>query len=305
MKISIVTPFFNESESIQFYFERLVSVLESLGHAYEIVCVDDGSEDGTFEILVSYKVRFPHLKCIKFSRNFGKEAALTCGLHHATGDVVIPMDCDLQDPPELLGSMIEEWKKGFMVVNAKRSDRDEGLMKSVSARFFYKLINKLSDSHIPENVGDFRLMDKRVVEAVNQLKEKTRFMKGILSWPGFKTTTITYSRPSRMHGKPKQNYLKLFALAFDGIVSFSDMPLKVIVGTGFAITFFSFLYLIFIVLRPFFMEIDVAGYSSTIAIILFLGGMNMLSIGVVGIFISKIFNESKNRPIYVVETEVI
>lgn len=305
MKISIVTPFFNESEGVSFYFERLVPILNNLGYDYEIVCIDDGSEDGTFEMLVSYKIKFPQMKCVRLSRNFGKEAALTCGLNYADGDVVVPMDCDLQDPPELLETMIEEWKKGFMVVNAKRSDRDEGFMKSVSARVFYKLINKLSDSNIPENVGDFRLMDKQVVQAVNQLKEKTRFMKGILSWPGFKTTSITYSRPPRIHGKPKQNYLKLFALAFDGIVSFSDMPLKVIVGTGFTITFFSFLYLIFIVLRPFFMEIDVAGYSSTIAIILFLGGMNMLSIGVVGIFISKIFNESKNRPIYLVENEVI
>lgn len=305
MKISIVTPFFNESDSIPFYFERLIPILTNLGYDFEVVCIDDGSEDGTFEMLVSYKIEFPQMKCVSLSRNFGKEAALTCGLNYATGDVVVPMDCDLQDPPELLEAMIEEWKKGYMVVNAKRSDRDDGFMKSMSARFFYKLINKLSDSNIPENVGDFRLMDKKVVQAVNQLKEKTRFMKGILSWPGFKTTTILYSRPSRVQGKPKQNYLKLFALAFDGIVSFSDMPLKVIVGTGFTITFLSFLYLVFIVVRPFFIEIDVAGYSSTIAIILFLGGMNMLSIGVVGIFISKIFNESKNRPIYLVENEVI
>lgn len=305
MKISIVTPFFNESEGIQFYFEQLVPIINNLGYEYEIICVDDGSKDQTFEILVSFKLTYPQIKCIKLSRNFGKEAALTCGLHYASGDVVIPMDCDLQDPPELLESMIAEWKKGFLVVNAKRSDRDEGFLKSVSASFFYKIINKLSDSDIPENVGDFRLMDKRVVQAVNQLKEKTRFMKGILSWPGFKTTTITYSRPSRKYGKPKQDYIKLFALAFDGIVSFSDMPLKVIVSTGFLITFFSFIYLAFIVLRPLFMEVDVAGYSSTIATILFLGGMNMLSIGVVGMFISKIFKETKNRPIYIVENEVV
>ncbi len=305
MKISIITPFYNESEGIEMFFNTIVPILVDLGKKYEIVCIDDGSKDDTFSKLELAREKNENIKCVKLSRNFGKEAALTAGLDYTTGDVVIPMDCDLQDPPSLLGQMIDKWDEGYMVVLARRSSRNEGLVKSLTAKLFYQIINSIADSPIPKDVGDFRLMDKKVVNSIKNLKEKTRFMKGLLSWPGYNSCVIEYDRPERSVGVAKQNYLKLFKLAFDGILSFSEAPLRFIVWFGFLITFFAFVYLLFIVVRPLFIGLDVPGYSSTIAFILFLGGMNIFFVGVIGLYISKIFKETKERPIFIVEKELL
>ena len=291
---------YNESEVIDHFFEAVTPILNLLPD-WEIICVDDGSTDDTLHRLYEISEKEERIKVIALSRNFGKEAALTAGIDYATGDAVIPIDADLQDPPELITDMVTKWKEGFDVVLATRNKRDESWLKKKSARFFYKLMSKMSHTNIPEDTGDFRLMSRKVIEQVNKLRERTRFMKGILSWPGFKTTTIYFDRPERKAGVTSWNYWKLWKFALDGIFSFTTMPLRVWTYIGAIISFFAFVYGSIIILKSILFDADVPGYPSLMVVILFLGGIQLLSLGIIGEYVARIYRETKNRPIYVVD----
>lgn len=302
--LSIVCPCHNEELAIPSFFGALEPVLESLTADYEIICVDDGSSDGTLARLLAAAGRNPRIRVIELSRNFGKEAALTCGLDHARGDAVIPIDADLQDPPELIRDMVKKWCEGFEVVLAQRTDRStDSLTKRTSANWFYKLHNRISDSPIPENVGDFRLMDRRVVEAVRKLPEHRRFMKGLFAWVGFRTTTVPYIRQERIASATKFNTWRLWNLALEGITSFSTMPLRVWMYIGLAVAGSAFLYGSFLILRTFIFGIDVPGYASLLVSILFLGGLQLTGLGIIGEYVGRIYQESKGRPVYIVRRE--
>ncbi|HSF95385.1 MAG TPA: glycosyltransferase family 2 protein [Thermohalobaculum sp.] len=301
VEISIVVPMLNETAVLDRFFERLVPVLEGITAHWEILCVDDGSTDGTFQRLEAFRASEPRIRLIGLSRNFGKENALSAGLDFAAGLAVIPMDADLQDPPELVPQMVAKWREGFDVVLAKRMTREgEGWAKRTTAQMFYRLIGRLSQVDIPENVGDFRLMDRRVVEALANLPERSRFMKGVFAWLGFRQAVIDYAREPRAAGEVKQNWGRLFALAVDGIVSFSAAPLKVWSYLGFAVALFAGLYGAFIILRTLVLGVDVPGYPSLLVVVLFMNGLVLIGLGVIGEYLARIFIEVKRRPVYVI-----
>jgi glycosyltransferase involved in cell wall biosynthesis len=299
--ISIVVPCFNEENNIENFYREIIQVLKKNdNYLFEIVFVDDGSRDNTLNELLEVVAKDNRFKVIELSRNFGKEAALTAGIDHATGDAVIPIDCDLQDPPELIEEMIEKWERGAEVVLAKRVDRSEDtIFKRKSAEFFYKVHNKLANVSIPNNVGDFRLMDRVVVSSINELRERQRFMKGIFSWVGFKTETIEYVRASRQEGDSKFSGWKLWNLALEGFTSFSTIPLRLWTYIGGIGVVLSLLYALFITIRTFVYGVDVPGYASLIVIFLFISSLQILSIGLLGEYIGRIYMETKHRPIYV------
>lgn len=299
--LSIVTPFFNEEESVNVYFTEILNVLKTLECNYEIICIDDGSTDGTSSKLHAFAKRNNNIRIIKFSRNFGKEAALSAGLDAASGDAVVPIDADLQDPPSLIPKMVSKWQEGYKVVLAQRKSRDEKVIKRFFAKLYYEIASYLTSDHLPKNVGDFRLMDKEVVNAVKALKERNRFMKGILSWVGFKTTTIEYNRPKRAKGETHLGFSKLFRLALDGIFSFSSKPLKVWLYLGLLISIASFSYACYLILRTLILGVDLPGYASIMVAILFMGGIQLVSLGVIGEYIARIFKEVKQRPIYITD----
>ena len=301
-QLSIIVPFYDESESVEIFFERVMPVLKKTKLTFEVICINDGSKDDTFEKLLQQKRKISSIKIINFSRNFGKEAALTAGLDFSTGDAVIPMDCDMQDPPELIIEMIKKWKEGVEVVLAKRVDRSsDGFLKRITAELFYKIYNLLSDIELPENVGDYRLMDRKVVEAVKTLKEQKRFMKGLFAFVGFKTATIEYTRPKREKGETSWSYWRLWNYALDGITSFSTFPLKVCMYTGFLVTTISFLKGLWIIFKTLFCGVELPGYASMMTAILFFGGLQMFCLGIIGEYIGRIYTESKQRPIYIVK----
>lgn len=301
VELSVVVPMWNEAAVLDGFFARLVPVLEGITANWEILCVDDGSTDDTFGRLRAFHEQEPRIRLLGLSRNFGKENALSAGLDFAAGQAVIPMDADLQDPPELMPEMVAKWRQGFDVVLARRTSRDgESWMKQSTARLFYRLIGRLSQVEIPENVGDFRLMDRRVVEALAALPERSRFMKGVFAWLGFRQAVIDYARAPRSGGTAKQNWPRLFGLAIDGIVSFSAAPLKIWSYIGFAIAAFAGLYGMLIILRTLIYGSDVPGYASLLVVTLFFNGLVLLGLGVIGEYLARIFIEVKRRPVYVI-----
>jgi polyisoprenyl-phosphate glycosyltransferase len=303
-KISLVVPFFNEEDGIALFYSRLSTLLNAnLGVRWEVVCVNDGSQDSTFERLCEQREADPRFVVVDLARNFGKEAALTAGIDHATGDAVIPIDADLQDPPEIIPALIAEWNKGFDVVLARRVDRHaDGFLKRNTAHWFYKVHNIISDVPIPADVGDFRLMDRKVVNALALLPERRRFMKGLFSWVGFTTTIVDYTREERNAGKSKFSGWKLWNLALEGITGFSTAPLRLWTYLGLVTATVAFSYAVWIIARTLIFGIDLPGYASLITIVLFLGGINLIGIGVVGEYIGRIYMETKQRPIYIVRT---
>ncbi len=301
VEISVVVPMWNESAVLDRFFVRVVPVIESVTRDYEILCIDDGSTDDTYARLAAWRVRNPHIRLIGLSRNFGKENALSAGLDFAAGRAVIPMDADLQDPPEIVPEMVARWREGFDVVLARRATREgESWVKRATAHAFYRLIGRLSAIEIPENVGDFRLMDRRVVDALAALPERSRFMKGVFAWLGFRQVVIEYAREPRAAGTAKQNWPRLFALAIDGIVSFSAVPLKVWSYLGFAMAAFAGAYGAYIILRTLLMGADVPGYASLLVVVLFMNGLVLIGLGVLGEYMARIFVEVKRRPVYVI-----
>ena len=302
--ISIIAPCYNEEETIEPFLRRIEEILTQINEPYEIVFINDGSKDNTLNILLNAKQNFKNIRIINFSRNFGKEAALTAGLDKARGEAAIPIDVDLQDPPELIKELVAKWREGYDVVLAKRADRtSDSFSKRVSADLFYKLNGKISNVDIPNNVGDFRLMSKRVVEALKQLPENQRFMKGLFAWVGFKTTVIEYAREKREAGQSSFNGWKLWNFALDGITSFSTLPLRIWLYIGALVSFLSFLYGSFIILKTLIFGVDLPGYASLAVIMLFLGGIQLIGIGILGEYIGRIYSESKRRPSYIIEGE--
>ena len=302
--ISIVAPCYNEEDVIDIFLEKIFEVLKKLGRSYEIVFVNDGSRDNTLEILKQKAQEYDAVRVISLSRNFGKEAALSAGLDMAYGEVVVPIDVDLQDPPELILDFVKKYEEGYDVVVGKRVDRTtDSTAKRVSAETFYKLHNKISDIEIPHNVGDYRLMSRRVVEELKRLPETQRFMKGIFAWLGFKTAVVEYKRDSRVAGETSFNGWKLWNFALDGITSFSTAPLRVWLYLGIIIAFIAFVYGSWIILKTLIFGVDAPGYASMITIVLFLGGIQLMGIGILGEYIGRIYLESKNRPVYIIEDE--
>jgi len=300
--VSLVVPLFNEAEGLDAFRAAVLPCLDAVaGVAWEIVCVDDGSTDGTLAALVAIASGDPRFRVIELSRNFGKEAALTAGLDAAQGDAVIPMDADLQDPPELIGEMIAAWRNGAEVVLARRRDRaSDGVLKRKTASWFYALHNRMSKTKIPPNVGDFRLMDRVVVAALKSLPERQRFMKGLFAWVGFRTVTIDYVRAPRAAGETKFSGFTLWNFALEGLTSFSTAPLKIWTYVGACGAVGTFIYSIFIVLYTILHGTGVPGYASLLVVVLFLGSIQLMSIGLLGEYIGRIYLETKQRPTYVI-----
>ncbi|SFV69694.1 Glycosyltransferase [hydrothermal vent metagenome] len=302
--ISIIVPCYNEEEVVQLFLEEVSPILKRTKQEYEIIFVNDGSKDNTLEKLLSLKSIYEPIRIIHLSRNFGKEAALTAGLDCAKGDVIIPIDADLQDPPELIEQFIDKWKEGYEVVLAKRIDRkSDSIAKRYSANLFYKFHNTISTTTIPDNVGDYRLMSRKVVTAIQQLPENQRFMKGIFAWVGFKTTTIEYVRETRKAGETSFSAWKLWNFALDGITSFSTVPLRIWFYIGSFISFLSLVYGSAIIIKTLIYGIDLPGYASIFTTVLFLGGIQLMGIGILGEYIGRLYQESKRRPIYIIENE--
>jgi polyisoprenyl-phosphate glycosyltransferase len=300
--ISIIVPCYNEESGLDRLFDRLERVLNKLQTTYEVICINDGSKDDTLSILKKYHQRQPAIKIINLSRNFGKEIALTAGIDYAVGDAVIPIDADLQDPPELIYQLVEKWQEGYDVVYATRRTRQgETWLKKFTANVFYSTIGKMSSVPIPSNTGDFRLLDRRVVNALKKLPERTRFMKGLFAWVGFKQTSIFFDRDPRFSGDTKWNYWKLWNFALDGIIAFSFLPLKVWSYVGVVISAISLLYAVYLVLRTLIFGIDLPGYASLMVAVLFLGGIQLISLGVIGEYLGRIYEEVKGRPLYLVK----
>jgi|TARA_B110000438_G_C15818726_1_gene653221 glycosyltransferase involved in cell wall biosynthesis len=300
--LSLAVPFYNEAGGVSGFFERVEPILADLGVTYEVVAVNDGSSDSTLEELLAEKERNDSIRVVNLTRNFGKEAALTAALDHCIGQAVIPIDGDLQDPPELIGDLLAKWREGYPVVIAKRRRRDgEGFIKRTTAHGFYRFFNKLSEISIPEDVGDFRLMDRKVIDAMKLLGEGNRFNKGLFAWVGYRTATIDFDREGRRVGHSKWNYWKLWNFALDGIFSFSSVPLRIWTYLGAMIATASFSYALFILIRTlvYGRDAEAPGYASLMVVILFLGGIQLISLGVMGEYIGRIFRETKGRPLYI------
>jgi glycosyltransferase involved in cell wall biosynthesis len=300
--LSLVAPCFNEAAVIDSFYQRISSIADMPESVrLEIIFINDGSDDDTLTKLITLSQRDARVKVLDLSRNFGKEAAMTAGLDATQGDVVAPIDVDLQDPPEILVDMLAKWQEGYEVVLAKRADRSsDSYLKRNSARWFYRVHNLLSDFRLPENVGDFRLMDRQVVESLRDLPERQRFMKGLFAWVGFRTATIEFQRDIRAAGETKFSFWKLWNFALEGITSFSTVPLRIWSYLGFSIALLAFIYALFIITRTLIFGVDLPGYASLLTVVLFLGGIQMIGIGVIGEYIGRTYSESKQRPLYIV-----
>lgn len=305
MKISLVVPVFNEEDAIPLFYKAVREYDELKQYDVEIVFINDGSKDATESIINALAISDPLVIPLSFTRNFGKEPALFAGLDHATGEAVIPIDVDLQDPIEAIPFMVEKWKNGADVVLGKRSDRSsDGRLKRKTAEWFYKLHNKISTPKIEENVGDFRLMSREVVENIKLLPERNLFMKGVLSWVGGRTEVVEYARADRIAGSTKFNGWKLWNLALEGITSFSTFPLRIWTYIGLVVASLSFIYGAWMILDTLAFGNPVRGYPSLLVSILFLGGIQLIGIGVLGEYIGRIYVEVKNRPRYIVKKSI-
>ena len=303
MKISLIIPVYNEEAAIPIFYNAIKDADFLKNYDIEMVFINDGSRDQTENLINMLEKSDSSVKALSFTRNFGKEPALFAGLEHATGDAVIPIDVDLQDPIEIIPELIQKWQEGFDVVLAKRVDRSsDSALKRKSAELFYKLHNKISQPKIEENVGDFRLMSREVVENIKQLPERNLFMKGVLSWVGGKTTIVEYARAERSAGDTKFNGWKLWNLALEGITSFSTAPLRIWTYLGFVVASFAFIYGVYMMLDKLFFGNPVPGYPSLLVSILFLGGIQLIGIGVLGEYIGRIYIETKQRPKFILKS---
>lgn len=303
--ISIVAPMYNEGEVLDIFFSELEKCFVSINYDYEVICVNDGSNDNTYDLLKSKLYENNAIKVINLSRNYGKEIALTAGIDYATGHAIIPIDCDLQDPVNIIPKLIEKWEQGYDIVLAKRIDRSsDSFAKRHTSKIFYKLIDKISDVKIPSDVGDFRLMDKKAVEALRGFRERSRFMKGIMASLGFKQTIVEYKRAPRIAGKTKWNYWKLYSLALEGIISFTSLPLKIWSYIGAFVAFGAFFYGAFLIIKTLIFGIDTPGYASLMVVLLFMTGLILLCLGVIGEYLARIFIESKDRPLYIIDEKI-
>jgi glycosyltransferase involved in cell wall biosynthesis len=309
--LTLIAPVKDEDEAIQPFIARVTPILEGLfpdagaEPAWEILFVDDGSEDNTLPAIVQAHQRDPRVRALSLSRNFGKEAALSAGLDFASGQAVIPIDVDLQDPPELIGAMLAKWREGYEVVYGVRTNREtDSLPKRLTADLYYRAHNYLSSDKIPEHAGDFRLLDRAVVEIIKAMPERNRFMKGLFAWSGFRQAAVEYKRAEREVGKTKFRYWRLWTLALDGITSASTMPLRIWSYIGVAIALATLLFALWVVAKTILFGSDVAGYPSLMVAILFFGGLQLISLGVLGEYVGRILIETKRRPLYVVRKKI-
>ncbi|MEO6582349.1 MAG: glycosyltransferase family 2 protein [Sphingomicrobium sp.] len=307
--LSIICPVKDEEQAIAPFVERVRAVIEGLGdpgaNSFEILFIDDGSNDGTLAEIRRANQADARIRGVSFSRNFGKEAALSAGLDHARGAAVIPLDVDLQDPPEVLRDMVAKWREGFEIVYGVRDNRDsDSLPKRLTADLYYRAHNWLSEDKIPEHAGDFRLLDRKVVDVIRAMPERTRFMKGLFAWAGFRQASVPYTREPRRVGTTKFSYWKLWTFALDGITSASTVPLRVWSYVGGTIAILAIAYSLYVIVRTIIWGVDVPGYASMMVAVLFLGGLQMLSLGILGEYVGRILIETKARPLYVVRESV-
>lgn len=302
--ISVVVPAYNEAASLDSFHRRLVDALAAL-ESWEVVYVNDGSTDDTLAVIEAVHRTDDRVAVVSLSRNFGKETAITAGLDHTAGDAVVIIDADLQDPPELIPELVTNWRAGFDMVYARRRSRaGESWLKRGTARGFYRLMQRMGDLKLPEDTGDFRLMSRRVVDAVRQLREQHRFMKGLFAWVGYPTTYVLYDREARCNGVSKWSYWKLWNLALEGITSFTVMPLKLATYVGLGVALLSAIYAVQVIVKTLIIGNPVAGYPSLMTVVLFLGGVQLMFLGVIGEYLGRVFNETKQRPLYLVERYV-
>jgi glycosyltransferase involved in cell wall biosynthesis len=301
IELSIVAPMRNEAGNLEEFIARVLGVMEKIGLTYEVICVNDGSTDDTLSMLLALRERNPAIKIINFSRNFGKDVALSAGLDYACGRAVVPIDSDLQDPPELIEQMVAKWHEGFDIVYATRASRSgESIAKRLTASLFYKIYHRVSEVPVPRDTGDFRLLDRRVVEVLVRLPERSRFMKGLFAWVGFKQTAIVYHRPPRHAGRANWSYWRLWNFAIDAVTSFSSLPLKIWSYLGVIVSLFAFLYAAFLAILKLWKGIDVPGYTSLMVVVLFFGGIQLITLGVIGEYLGRVYTEVKGRPLYLV-----
>jgi polyisoprenyl-phosphate glycosyltransferase len=301
---SIVIPVYNERDTIPVLYDRVKKVIDSLDAPAEVVIIEDGGNDGSFEMLKEIHTQDPRFKILSFSRNFGHQVAISAGLEHTSGDAVMIIDGDLQDPPEVLPQFIAKWKAGYDVVYAIRTKRKENILKRTAYAIFYRILNQLSDLDIPLDSGDFCLLDKRAVDAMRGLPERKRFVRGLRTWVGFRQIGLPYERDKRFAGEPKYTFTKLLGLAYDGIFSISTTPLRIVVYIGFGLAALAFLGGLLVIYDKLVYGIALVGWSSTIVIIAFLGGVILFALGIIGEYVSRIYEEVKSRPLYVVKEKL-
>jgi glycosyltransferase involved in cell wall biosynthesis len=302
-KVSLLIPAYNEEETIPLLYNELNKVIDKIsGYEFEILFVNDGSSDNTLNILRNLRQRDTRVNYISFSRNFGKETAMAAGFDYVTGDATVILDADLQDPPELIKEMIYYWEKGYDDVYAKRRSREgETWFKKFTSAAFYKLLRKMTKIPIQEDTGDFRLLDRRAIESLKKLREKQRYTKGMFSWIGFNKKEILFDRKPRAAGKTKWNYLKLFNLALEGVTSFTTSPLRISTILGILVSVFSIVYMFIVLIKSLIWKDPVQGYPSMMVTILFLGGVQLVCLGIIGEYVGRIFNETKYRPLYIID----
>jgi glycosyltransferase involved in cell wall biosynthesis len=304
-ELSIILPFHNESASVHHLLARLYPVLGQLGLSYEIICVDDGSSDNTFATLVHERQFDQRLKVVRFARNFGKETALTCGLHMAKGRAAITMDSDLQHPPEVIPELLKKWREGYEIVYATRASRKtDSLQHRLCSRAFYAVFRMIADIQMPEGAGDFCLIDRKAIDAINAMPERNRFMKGLTAWVGFKQGTVPFEVGLRDSGHSHWNFFRLIRFAFDGLSAFSTLPLRIWTWCGALVSFAAMAYAFYLILDTLIYGVSVPGFASLMVGILFLGGLQLLSLGFIGEYMARIFTEVKARPLYFVSERV-
>ena len=303
--VSIVVPVLNEAQSLRSLAARLTKVLETLGNPFEIIVVDDGSTDGTIEVLRALNAEDPRFRAVSLSRNFGKEIAVAAGLEHVTGDAAIIMDGDLQHPPEMIGRFIELWDAGWDIVYGRRTDRSRNtLAEKMSARVFYRVFHYLSGTELPDGAGDFRLLDRRVIEVFNRLDERSRFNKGLFAWVGFKSIGVPFEVAARAHGTSRWHFRRLLRFAFDGIASFTTVPLKIWSYVGVAVSVVALAYAGAFLVKTLIWGVDVPGFPSLFISVLLLGGIQLISLGVIGEYLGRVYEEVKGRPLYIVAEDI-
>lgn len=300
--LSIVIPVYNEEGILPELYDRLTKVGETLGQTYELIFVNDGSKDRSREILSDVCSQDDRVKTIHFSRNFGHQIAITAGLDHASGDAVVVIDGDLQDPPEVIPQLVKKWQEGYEVVYATRESREgDGLFKKLTAAIFYRLLGSFTRIEIPKDTGDFRLMSRRAVLELRTLKEKARFVRGLVSWIGFRQTGITFARDRRLAGETKYPFRKMLRFALDAMTSFSQVPLQMATYLGFIISIVCFGYIVYAILLKLLTDAPVLGWASLVVAMLFLGGIQLITLGIIGEYVGRIYEEVKARPLYIIE----
>ncbi|MDR3555744.1 MAG: glycosyltransferase family 2 protein [Syntrophobacteraceae bacterium] len=300
--LSVVVPVYNEEAVVEICYKRTSAALSSIEAKHEIIFIDDGSSDSTVSKVRSLHQLDSRVKLICLSRNFGKEIAVSAGLDFASGEAVIVLDADLQDPPELIPEMVAKWREGYDTVYGKRANREgESHLKKLTAKVFYRVMAQMSHINIPEDTGDFRLLSRRTIEALKLVREQHRFMKGLFSWVGFRQTGLVYNREPRIAGRTKWNYFKLFNFAVEGITSFSHVPIRIASYCGLFTSILALLYAVFLILRTLIFGRDVAGYASLMVAILFFSGLQLLFLGVLGEYLGRTFDEAKRRPLYLIQ----